>query len=59
MDSSDRDRLEAYIASQDYFRDVSHRVAEEMIREFIRRALPWLWNQISSAIRVVRDWLGW
>ena len=59
MDSSDEDRLDAYIASQNYFSGVSHYVAEQMIREFIRRVMPWVMDRIYDALQWVRRQLGW
>lgn len=59
MDSDDQARLEAYIRSQDYFQGVAQYAAEQAIREFIRRAMPWLINQLNYAIQAVRRWLGW
>jgi hypothetical protein len=63
MDASDRARLEAYIRSQNYFRNVAEEVAQEMLIGFIRRTLPWLLDRIYDAIaagwEIVRWQLGW
>ncbi len=63
MDASDRARLEAYARSQNYFRGVAEEVAEEMLMEFIRRALPWLLARIYDAVQaawvIIRQRMGW
>ncbi len=59
MDSSDRQRLDAYIRSQNYFRGVAEDVVEAAIESFIRRVMPWLLDQIYAAWEWVRSKLGW
>ena len=59
MDSDDEERLEAYIRGQNYFQGVAHYAVEHAIREFIRRAMPWMLDQLSYALQTVRKWLGW
>jgi hypothetical protein len=63
MDASDRQRLEAYVRSQNYFRGVAEEVAEEMLVAFIRRVLPWLMDQIYEAVQTAWGWIsrqiGW
>ena len=63
MDASDRARLEAYVRSQNYFRGVAENVAEEMLMEFVRRALPWLLDRLYDAVQaawqIIQRKLGW
>lgn len=63
MDASDRQRLEAYVRSQNYFRDVANDVAERMLIDFIRRALPWLIDRVWDAVQIAWNYistrLGW
>ena len=63
MDASDRARMEAYVRSQNYFRNVAEDVAEEMLMEFVRRVLPWLLDRIYDAVQaawqIIQRKLGW
>lgn len=55
--------MEAYVRSQNYFRNVAEDVAEEMLMEFVRRVLPWLLDRIYDAVQaawqIIQRKLGW
>jgi hypothetical protein len=58
----ERRRLDAYLASQDYFEGVAEDFAEEMIIHWLRRNLPWILDRIRQAAcrawDAIRAWLG-
>jgi hypothetical protein len=57
MDADDRARLEAYVRSQNHFAGLSQDVIIAMLEAFIRRALPWLAEQIYDAVSTAWNWI--
>jgi len=57
MDADDRERLEAYARSQNYFQGVAEDVVIEMLKIFIRRTLPWLVSKIREAVASAWDYI--
>ena len=58
--SSDDQRLNAYLASQNYFANVAEEVATRMIVDWLQNNLPHILKRIRDAAgdvwRTIRDW---
>ena len=55
-------RVDAYLASQNYFAGVAEDVATRIILDWLARNLPWILSRIRKAAvnawQAIREWFG-
>ena len=62
LNDDEQRRVDAYLASQNYFAGVAEEVASQMIISWLERNLPWILSRIHAAMvnawNALREFFG-